>query len=106
MKYILFLMYFIAPPAPPEVKDKDRVWMLQSNSVIEFSSSQACREVGRSITESVSKVNTLIVRGWCFCETKGAEGCRADDKMKPFSSRENDTNISIGIETLVPPKGR
>jgi hypothetical protein len=107
MKFILLLMYFTAPPAPPEVKDKDRVWSLQSTSVMEFSSYLGCNETGRSITTSMAKVNTITIRGWCFCELKGAT-CPGQNKksVKLFSSRENDSDFSVGVETLTPPTDR
>src|SRR5262245_39395402 len=102
MKYILFLMFFITPPVPPETPKKDRVYTLQSTSVMEFASSAACAEVGAHITNSVATTTTMTVRGWCFCEsTLPDKKCPMTSGPKAFSRSADD---SVVIQKLAPPK--
>lgn len=104
MRFILLLMYFTALPAPPGVKEEDRVWTFQSTTVMEFSTKAACAEIHRSVTASLAKVNTLVVRGWCLCEARGAERCPSD--TSPPSMTMQESGGSVGVETLRPPSRR
>jgi hypothetical protein len=69
MKSILFLIFFVSPPAE---KGKE-IWSLQSTNTIEFGSSEACVKAGSEIQDTMATVDTVRVRAWCFDETKSAK---------------------------------
>ena len=99
MKFILFLMFFIAPPAPRDAPEP-KVWTLQSTSTMDFTSFKACHEVGSAITKSVRETDTVTLRGWCFCEGPGSS---CDGDMKTYSFPDGETSEpSVGIRKLNP----
>jgi hypothetical protein len=68
MKYILFLMFFIAPPADPA----NRLWALQSTATMEFDSKEACDfAINDKIIPSVKTTDTVGVFAWCFSKASG-----------------------------------
>lgn len=69
MRTILFLMFFVSPPAE---KGKE-VWSLQNTDILEFSSKEICKKAGEKIQEDLSMVDTLRVRGWCLDESELAD---------------------------------
>jgi hypothetical protein len=109
MKFILFLMLFTAPPAAGPKVESERAWALQSTSVLEFMTEQACNAAGDAVTTSLNDVNTLTVRGWCFCEsTDAGKKCPATtDKTNTVALQRMQpllpNNVSIGIQSLKPP---
>lgn len=114
MKFILFLMLFTTAPTGPKIESK-RVWALQSTSSLEFATQEACNAVGAAITASVKSVDTLTMRGWCFCEsTDPNKPCPApreashrtilqDARTKAQRDVPAQGNVSVGIEPLTPP---
>lgn len=65
MKYLLFMMFFIAPPsdAPPDKK----VWALQNTVSLQFDTKPACVDaIENKIIPSVKSTDTVSVFGWCF----------------------------------------
>jgi hypothetical protein len=74
VKFILFLMFLIAPPSDIKDKDKEtakdkRVWALQSTATMEFSSITLCQEIGESIARSTKVTATINTRFYCFPKT-------------------------------------
>jgi hypothetical protein len=108
MKFILYLMLFTTQPAEgPKVESK-RVWALQSTSTLEFATQQACYAAGNAVTTSLAGVDTLTVRGWCFCEsTDASKKCpkTTTGKSNP-AALEPPSDVSIGIQTLRPPNSK
>ena len=62
MHFILFLMFFITPPA----LGNDRPWTLQSTQTLEFDSWHACDDfISKHLMPSVLTTDTVSVFGWC-----------------------------------------
>ena len=75
--FTLLIMFFITPPNDINPADKDtkqdqRVWTLQSTSVMEFATLDQCKRVQQEISHKMDTTNTLKIRAWCF--GKGAAG--------------------------------
>jgi hypothetical protein len=62
MKYVLFVMFLVSPPAKSEVQ----VWTLQSTVSMEFASQPLCKKIYDEIESAVATTNTIKTRGWCF----------------------------------------
>lgn len=111
MKFILFVMLFVALPAAGPKNEGGRVWSLQSTSTLEFATEQGCDAAGLAITDSLTGVNTVTMRGWCFCEsTDPLKRCPAPDAKDSASRKileslrlKTPENVSTGIKTFVPP---
>ncbi len=65
MKYVLFVMLLTAPPHDPKVPVN---WVLTRTNAIEFDSGKACETARSRLAESVSKVNTIAMRGLCLAK--------------------------------------
>ena len=98
MKYILFLMFFIAPPAKPA----DRVWALQSTTTMEFPTLKDCKDVGAEIQNSVASTATVTTRGWCFGKASAAGPADA----KALTHEEKPLDAPVLIEKLASPPSR
>jgi len=92
MGFILFLVFFISPPA----KARDQVWSLQSTSTMEFATQKGCESIGKEIQDSFVKTATVTIRAWCFSQAGGAtpdaktqslleEGGQVIEKLEPAS---------------------
>jgi hypothetical protein len=63
MKFVLFLMFFITPPAVGSQKS----WTLQSTSAMDFDSKVACEDaLQNKIGKVVQTTDTVSLFGWCF----------------------------------------
>lgn len=82
---VLFLMFFVTstPPAPPGAKQLNRLWALQSTQSMTFDTKDACVTVGKTITASIAKTDTVTVRGWCFAEDTGTPLTRSRPTGEP-----------------------
>jgi hypothetical protein len=67
MAYILFMMFFVSPPAP---KGK-QVWSLQSTTQLEFPTFEACKEFGSHLQHRLATTGTTTMRGWCVERATG-----------------------------------
>jgi hypothetical protein len=93
MKWILYIMLFVTPPANLTKKDEvsclkmqsvkqikeieacrpkfesARLWSLQSTSTLEFSSFSACLIANDELESSVNVAATMAIRTWCICDS-------------------------------------
>lgn len=101
---ILFLMFFVTstPPAPSGAAQPNRVWALQSTQSMTFGSKDACIKVGKAITGSIAKTDTMTVRGWCFSEETGLPLTRA----APQDGQPPTPNAPVDVEQLKAPPTR
>jgi hypothetical protein len=65
---ILFLMFFVSPPAKPG----KQVWTLNSTTHMEFGNMDACIAFGEHIADNFKKTATTTLRGWCTDPMTGA----------------------------------
>jgi hypothetical protein len=78
LKYILFLMFLVAPPGK-----QNPDWALQSTNAMEFNSLAACKDAAQDVLNSVSKTKTITLVAWCFeTGTAAAETDRALENRK------------------------
>ncbi|MBS0529452.1 MAG: hypothetical protein JSS22_08695 [Proteobacteria bacterium] len=63
MKFILFLMFFTAPPVSGQ---SDQLWALQNTSSMEFESDRACNDAANKLITAVKLTETVKMFGWCF----------------------------------------
>lgn len=75
MHFILFVMFFITPPA----LGPNRNWSLQSTQSMEFDSKPACDAAIRTIMASVQTTDTVAVSGWCL-QKQGSAAAIAEFK--------------------------
>jgi|SRR5690242_15908602 len=61
MKYVLFIMLFVAPPG-----QKDPKWTLQSTNSMEFASPEACDAAAKEIGKALENVSSVNLAAWCF----------------------------------------
>jgi hypothetical protein len=67
MKFILFLMFFVSPPAAPG----KQVWAFSNTSHLEFENMPACVAFGTHFQLSLSASQTTTVRAWCVNREDG-----------------------------------
>jgi hypothetical protein len=62
MKFILFAMFFVSPPAAPGAQ----VWTLQSTSMLEFATKADCENFGAELDKAAKTTDMMRVKGWCL----------------------------------------
>ncbi len=68
MKFVLFMMFFVSPPAKPGAQ----VWTLNSTSSFEFETMEACKTFGLLLQTRLASTATTTMRGWCVNKQTGA----------------------------------
>jgi hypothetical protein len=68
MAYILFMMFFVSPPAP----QGKQVWSLQSTTQLDFPTFDACKAFGTHLQQRLATTGTTTMRGWCVEKATGA----------------------------------
>jgi hypothetical protein len=93
-KFILFMMFFVSPPAKPG----KQVWALSSTSHFEFETMDACKKFGTHLQERLASTATTTMRGWCANQKTGDS---TFDQMvgKPLPKNDPD------IYEIEPPAG-
>jgi hypothetical protein len=68
VKYVLFIMFFTAPPAAPG----KQVWQFSSSTQLgEFTSMDNCIRFGKHLQDQIGKTTTTTMRGWCVEDHTG-----------------------------------
>ena len=80
--FILFLMFFVSPPA----KQGKQVWTLSSTTHFEFTTMDACKAFGKNLQKNFIKTATTTIRGWCVSQETG--GSTADQRKKEGDLRD------------------
>ena len=75
MSFILFVMFFVSPPAE---KGK-QVWALHSSNQMEFETMDACKTFGTHLQGRMASTDTVAMRGWCVSKVTGAGTFSATD---------------------------
>jgi hypothetical protein len=67
MKYILFMLFFTAPPAAPG----KQVWQFTNSAQFEFASMEGCIAFGKHLQTKIATTTTMTMRGWCVQDHTG-----------------------------------
>ena len=84
-QFILFMMFFVSPPAKPG----KQVWTYTNSTKIEFQSMDACIKFGTIVQERLSSTATTTMRGWCV---DNKEGTSTYDVDQPQIDPPNDSH--------------
>lgn len=87
--FILFMMFFSSPPAPPG----KQVWALNSTSQLEFTAMAACISFGKKFQDSLVSTATTTVRAWCVNREIG--GSTTDKTLSESKGPENQDYYAI-----------
>lgn len=77
--YILFMMFFVSPPAAPG----KQVWSLHNTDHVEFATMDACKKYGLLLQKRLASTATTTMRGWCVNKETGASTFSAGDPFGP-----------------------
>jgi hypothetical protein len=99
MAYILFMMFFVSPPA----SQGKQVWSLHSTTQLEFPSFDACKQFGIHLQQRLATTGTTTMRGWCVEKATGlssfdlpAPGSKPSDSKKQPSLDESEIPVPRG----------
>jgi hypothetical protein len=67
VKYILFIIFFTAPPAAPG----KQVWQFSNSAQFEFASMAGCTTFGKHLQAQIATTTTMTMRGWCVEDHSG-----------------------------------
>jgi hypothetical protein len=67
MKFVLFMMFFVSPPAKPGTQ----VWTLNNTASFEFETMEACKTFGQLVQARLASTATTTMRGWCVNKQTG-----------------------------------
>jgi hypothetical protein len=67
MNYVLFVMFFVSPPANPG----KQVWAFNQSAQVEFNSMDACKKFGNHLLQRLNTTTTTTMRGWCANQNTG-----------------------------------
>jgi hypothetical protein len=98
--FILFLMFFVSPPAKPG----KQAWTLSSTAHFEFASMEACKAFGIHLQTNFIKTETTTVRGWCVSQATG--GSTADQRNAEADRRKENPETPGLNYYEIPPGGR
>jgi hypothetical protein len=98
--FILFLMFFVSPPAKPG----KQVWTLNSTAHFEFATMEACKAFGIHLQNNFIKTATTTVRGWCVSQETG--GSTADQRRGEADRRKEAPDAPSLNYYEIPPAGQ
>jgi hypothetical protein len=99
MAYILFMMFFVSPPAP----QGKQVWSLHSTAQLDFPTFDACKEFGIRLQQRLATTGTTTMRGWCVERATGLgsfalppPGSKPSEPLKKPSLDETEIPVPRG----------
>lgn len=106
MKWILYLLLFVTSAwnypegsvIANDKKERGHIWTFQNTTTMSLSSLDACAVVGNNLINSITAVDTMTVRAWCFCDD--AKQCPNEDQAVAQAANAINADIAKQPEQI------